>query len=324
MTARPRRARRDDLDRLWGAGPLPFHRERTGPAARPPRPPDAQRSRGEISPAERRIYSPEAQGPFFPLRWLAVDPWALVSPRQRHRYRCSRGSPGSSCAAIRRVDQAALSRRLAGLGRRLLLPAHPWEADHLAAVAEPLPCTSGRRDGPRSGEGVPGHADDVRAHLTGGTGRQAQVLVVRAGDQLHAGLPRRGCASPSRLTVSPGADSATRRSGPPPTSTWWRTPPNCPYPMKELRFLACRSARLAARAPPTDAHCRARRGHCLVAASRPARGGRRRPPEWFARHLEVVAAPLRLNLDLGLCFERHQQNTLSSRATAGPARRLPG
>src|SRR5690606_9857680 len=78
----------------------------------------------------RRVYSPETAGRF-PLRWLAVTPElvrqgsATGTPAPQLAERLLREDP--------QTDPAALDAMLAAIEPRVLIPAHPYEADQLAA-----------------------------------------------------------------------------------------------------------------------------------------------------------------------------------------------
>ncbi len=122
--------RAGEIDRLWSAAPLTFPDTEQalllGHLVHP-----TPKSRGELGAVERQRFSPETGGRFA-LRWLAVDR-DLV----RHGSALDTPAPELAAALLRddpAVDQAALqATREAVGGDRILLPAHPYEADRLAA-----------------------------------------------------------------------------------------------------------------------------------------------------------------------------------------------
>lgn len=119
--------RRAEIGRLWSAEPLGFIESEQALLLGHPLHP-TPKSRSEMSPADRRAYSPELQSRF-PLRWLAAEPEAI-------RHDSATGTPAPALVeqmlrADPATDTAALDRALAALGERVLLPAHPWELDFL-------------------------------------------------------------------------------------------------------------------------------------------------------------------------------------------------
>lgn len=122
-------AREHEIDRLWGTAPLTFSESEQalliGHLAHP-----TPKSRGEMSAAQRRTYSPETAGRFS-LRWLAVD------PRLVRQDSAALESASTLAELLLRTDphtdSAALEGALRPLGSRVLMPAHPYQADHLAS-----------------------------------------------------------------------------------------------------------------------------------------------------------------------------------------------
>lgn len=126
-------ARVDEVDRLWSADPLGFVESEQALLLGHPLHP-TPKSRGEMNPRERRTYSPEHQGTFR-LRWLAARPGivqhgsATGTPAPELVERMLRADPAT--------DGAGLDRALAEAGgERILLPAHPWELEHLRPQPE--------------------------------------------------------------------------------------------------------------------------------------------------------------------------------------------
>jgi hypothetical protein len=82
------------------------------------------KSRTELTAAEVVAYSPELAARF-QLRWLAVDPDVV-------EHDSATGTPAPRLAEQPlRDDVDAAGAALAGIGDRVLLPAHPWELAHL-------------------------------------------------------------------------------------------------------------------------------------------------------------------------------------------------
>ncbi|MDP1847962.1 MAG: IucA/IucC family protein, partial [Solirubrobacteraceae bacterium] len=120
-------AREDEVDALWSAAPLSFLDSEQalllGHMLHP-----TPKSRSEMSDAALRAFSPETAARF-QLHWLAVQAGlvehdsATGTPAPRLAESLLRDDPA--------VDEAALDAALAGLGERVLIPAHPWELAHL-------------------------------------------------------------------------------------------------------------------------------------------------------------------------------------------------
>ena len=128
-------ARHDEVDALWSARPLSFVASEQalllGHLLHP-----TPKSRGEMSEAALRAYSPELAARF-QLHWLAVDP-GLVE----HDSATGTPAPQLAEALLRddpEVDGGALDAALAGLGERVLLPVHPWELRTCAATTPSSP-----------------------------------------------------------------------------------------------------------------------------------------------------------------------------------------
>jgi siderophore synthetase component len=327
--------RRDEIDRLWSPDPLPFIESEQALLLGHPLHP-TPKSRGEMSPGERRAYSPETQGEFR-LRWLAAAPHmvrhasatgtpapALAEQLARH------GSPDNGAAVDAVLDRWP---------DRVLLPAHPWQLAHLQArpeTARLFDCGGLVDVGPLGDPVTP--TTSVRTVYRGGWPWQLKFsLDVRVTNSLRVTLAKEldraveaarlgrtevGTAAaaiaprfrfvhdPAYLTVVDGDEvvngfSVLLRENP------WSDRPTAakvgnvsavttlcqdhPFggPSRLARIVACRAD----------------------AERRPAHEVGR---EWFARFLDVAVVSLvRLYLDLGLCFEPHQQNTLLELDAAG-------
>jgi siderophore synthetase component len=319
--------RGDQVDRLWSADPLPFIVSEQALLLGHPLHP-TPKSRGEMSPRERRAYSPETQGEFR-LRWIAAAPHmvrhasATGTPAPELAEQLARhGSPGNEAAVDAVRDRWP---------DRVLLPAHPWEIEHL--LAQPGTAALFERGGlvdvgPLGDPVTP--TTSVRTVYRGAWPWQLKFsLHVRVTNSMRVTLAKEldraveaarlghtevGAAAaaiaprfrfvhdPAYLTVVDDGQvvngfSVLLRENPWPVGVAG-TPGNVSAvttlcqdhpsggPSRLARMVACRAA--------TD----------------------QRPPhevgrEWFARFLDVAVVSLvRLYLDLGLCFEPHQQNTL--------------
>jgi len=117
-----------EIDRLWGADPLTFEESEqallVGHLLHP-----TPKGRGEMSPSQRRVYSPETAGRFR-LRWLAVEPGLVragsASAQSAHEL------AETLLRTDSQTDSAVLDRALRPLGGRVLMPAHPYQVEHLA------------------------------------------------------------------------------------------------------------------------------------------------------------------------------------------------
>jgi siderophore synthetase component len=319
-------ARAGDVDRLWSAEPLGFVESEQALLLGHPLHP-TPKSRTEMSPADRRAYSPELQATF-PLRWLAARPEVV-------RHASATGTPAPELVAdLLRADPATdvarLDAQLAGLGDRVLLPAHPWELDHLRRQDEvaSLFCRGDLVDlGPHGSPVTP--TTSVRTVYQAGWPWQMKFsLHVAVTNSLRVTLPkeldraveaytyrrsRLGEAAavlapnfvyvddPAYLTVAvdgrvlDGFSVLLRQNR-------WPTGSSADVTAvttlcQDHPFAGPTRSRLAA----VVARLAERRGIPLEEAGR----------AWFARFCEVAVVSLvRLYLDAGLCFEPHQQNTL--------------
>ncbi|PSL08202.1 siderophore synthetase component [Haloactinopolyspora alba] len=317
--------RTGEIDRLWSAAPLTFAQTEQalllGHLAHP-----TPKSRGEMTVAQRRRYAPESAA-CFPLHWLAVDA-GLV------RHASATGTPAPELAErlLRddpATDDAALDATIRAVGGdRVLMPAHPYEAGHLATD----PATAGLFDtGAVVDIGAWGspyaattsvrtvHRPDAPWQLKFSlhvrvTNSMRVTLpkeldrAVEAGRLAHSEIGRRAAAAaprfrlvqdPAYLTVAPDGAVADGFSVLLRENRW---PPDGPRDVSAVTTL-CQDH-------PYGGDSR------LVAlvravAAREGRGEADVAREWFARFGDVVVRSLlRLYLDVGLCFEAHQQNTL--------------
>jgi siderophore synthetase component len=327
--------RRDEVDRLWSAGPLPFIVSEQALLLGHPLHP-TPKSRGEMNPRERRAYSPETRGEFR-LRWIAAAPHlvrhasATGTPAPELAEALARhGSPGN------RTDVDAVRDRWPD---RILLPAHPWELDHLRARPDTAELfeRGGLVDvGPLGDPVTP--TTSVRTVYRGDWPWQLKFsLHVRVTNSMRVTLPKEldraveaarlgrteiGAAAarvaprfrfvhdPAYLTVVDGGRVVSGFS----------------VLLRENPWPATATAAAATGAPGTPANVSAVTTLCqdhpfggpsrlarivAAAATRQQRPTHEVGREWFARFLDVAVVSLvRLYLDLGLCFEPHQQNTL--------------
>ncbi|WP_169738804.1 IucA/IucC family protein [Jiangella gansuensis] len=324
-----------DIDRLWSPEPLTFGETEQalllGHLVHP-----TPKSRGEMSGTERQRYSPETGGRF-PLRWLAVSADLI-----RHGSAVDTPAPLLAEALLREdpaVDSAALDATLGAVGGdRMLLPAHPYEADRLATAPETADLFDSGAVVDLGEWGSPYlPTTSVRTVYRAESPWQLKFsLHVRVTNSMRVTLPKeldRAVESarlartvvgqwtaqaapdfvlvqdPAYLTVTRGDDvlngfSVLLRSN------RWGT--GGPRDVSALTTL-CQDHPYGGRS----------RLSAIVAAIA-ARTGRAEDDvarEWFGRFCDVVVRSLiRLYLDVGLCFEAHQQNTLVELEDGWPVR----
>lgn len=331
--------RRDEIDRLWGAEPLSFAETEQalliGHQTHP-----TPKSRGEMSGVDRARYSPETAGSFA-LRWFAVDP-DLV------RARSATGTPAADLAAGLLSDDPAvgpegLAALRARAGDRVLVPSHPWEASWLLAQADVAALVA---DGAIIDLGE--HGSPVSATTSVRTVHRADwawqlkfSLHVRVTNSMRVTLPKEldravEAALLSRTAVGeeaarvaprfrfvhdPAYLAVTRRDGTTIDGFSVLLREN-PWPGADGEDVTALTTLAQDHPFQPDDRPTNRAGaivRALAATSgRPvAEVGR----EWFARYLDcAVRSLVRLYLDLGLCFEAHQQNTLLELDDGWPAR----
>ncbi|MET0420393.1 MAG: IucA/IucC family protein [Acidimicrobiia bacterium] len=327
--------RADDVDRLWSAEALPFVDTEQGLLIGHMVHP-TPKSRGEMSADERRAYSPEA-GARVALDWLAVDP-ALVA----HDSACTDSAPDLALSLLRTdplVDHDALDRALASLGPRVLLPAHPWEAAMLradpahadlydsraivalGALGSPYAPTSSVRTLYRRDAAFQCKfslhvrmTNSMRVTLPKELGRaveSARLAHTEIGDRARAVAPDFVLLQdPAYLTVHRHGEVVSGYSVLLRENRWGDvgaladatalTTLCQDHPYGEVSRLGAIVRQLAARTGDREQ---------VVAR------------EWFRRFCDVVVVSLvRLYVDVGLCFEAHQQNTLIEMEGGWPVR----
>lgn len=339
--ARVVEARRSDVERLWGAEPQQFidteQALMIGHLLHP-----TAKSRGEMGRDDRVRYSPEDRS-LVRLNWLAVDPEWVVHDS---------ALPESAPTLVRRmleadpaVDQGALARRLGGLGRRILVPAHPWELAYLRAhdrdVASMLACGAVVDLGPLGSPFTP--TSSVRTLYRDESPWQLKFsLHLRVTNSLRVTLPKelRRAVEAARLARTE-VGHQTLLTAPSlvvlqdPATLAIRRIPGGSELIDGLSVLL-RQNRWGVYGPAAGADASAvttlcqehpHGGDCRLGALVRARATLSRRPvdevarDWFAAYCEVVTVSLiRLYLDLGLCFEPHQQNTVLELRAGLPVR----
>ncbi|MGH9212042.1 MAG: IucA/IucC family protein [Acidimicrobiales bacterium] len=324
--------RRDAVDRLWSPEPLGFIASEQALLLGHPLHP-TPKSRGEMSARERAAYSPETQGRF-PLRWLAAHPDVV-----RHASATGRPAPEEAAAILRNdpaTDVRALNQTLATLGPRVLLPTHPWELAYLRSQPElaSLFADDGLVDlGPLGSPVTP--TTSVRTVYQPDWAWQLKFsLHVRVTNSMRVTLPKEldRAVEAARLAQTPVGEAARRVA---PAFRCIHDPAYLTVAhdgtvidgfsvlLRESPWPGGSTADVTAVATLCQDHPfsggpsrlagivarQAARDGCS-----PADAGR----AWFARFCDVAVGSLvRLYLDLGLCFEPHQQNTLLELDTAG-------
>ena len=317
-------ARGDDVDRLWSADPLGFVESEQALLLGHPLHP-TPKSRGEMSPAARRAYSPELQSTF-PLRWLAARPEvvrhdsATGTPAPRLIEEMLRADPGT--------DQQRLDTLLAGLGDRVLLPAHPWELAQLREQPE-VALMFERADlvdlGPHGSPVTP--TTSVRTVFQAGWPWQLKFsLHVAVTNSLRVTLPKEldRAVEAHRFRQSALGEEAARIA---PAFAYVDDPAYLTVVfagrvvdgfsvlLRQNRWPAGSTADVTSVTSLCQDHPFGGASRLQAIVERLA-GSRGIPPAdagraWFARFCEVaVVSIVRLYLDAGLCFESHQQNTL--------------
>jgi siderophore synthetase component len=308
------RLRAGEVPRLWGPQRLAYLETEQalllGHMVHP-----TPKSRAELDPVQRLAYSPETAARFA-LRWFAVRPELVHADS-------ATGTPAAQLAA-------GLPGAPAAPAGRVLLPAHPWQAEHL--MADP-----GVADLVDSGqlEDLGRHGPPVAPTTSVRTVYRAEwpwqlkfSLHVRVTNSLRVTLPRelRRAVEAARLARTPvGAQAvsiaptlrvvqdpaflAVRRDGQllDGLSVLFR---DNPWPQRPGSAPDVSALTTLCQDHPSSGTSRLGAIVRQLAGSAGERGhdvGR----EWFGRFCEVLLVPLiRLYADLGLTFEPHQQNTL--------------
>ena len=317
-------ARGDDVDRLWAADPLGFVESEQALLLGHPLHP-TPKSRSEMSPSERRSYSPELRSTFR-LRWLAARPEVV-------RHGSATGTPAPRLVeemlrADPATDNARLDAMLAGLGDRVLLPAHPWELAHLRDGDE-VALMFQRADlvdlGPLGSPVTP--TTSVRTVYQAGWPWQLKFsLHVSVTNSLRVTLPKEldRAVEAYRFRESALGEEAARIA---PAFAYVDDPAYLTVVfagrvldgfsvlLRQNRWPAGSTADVTSVTSLCQDHPFGgpSRLQAIVQRLADARGvpvheaGR----AWFERFCEVAVVSLvRLYLDAGLCFESHQQNTL--------------
>ena len=277
-------ARAGDVERLWSAAPLSFEETEQALLLGHPLHPTPKGLSGNLVP--------ELQ-PRFQLHWLSVDAGIVA-------HDSAGGTPAPQLA-----EQLRGSAAPAG---RILFPAHPWEAEHLATAAAPLFASGAVVDlGPAGAPVTP--TTSVRTVYRADWPYMLKFsLHARVTNSMRVSLPKelRRSVEAKRLSQTPVGAAAQRVA---PHFTILHDPAYLSIPGEDGFSVLFRENRW-----PGDADVSA---ITVLCQDHPFGGGSRaaalarEPREWFARYLEVTVVSLvRLYLDLGLCFEPHQQNTL--------------
>ena len=325
-------AREDEIDALWSARPLSFADSEQalllGHMLHP-----TPKSRGEMSRAALRAYSPELRARF-QLVWLAVDAGlaehdsATGTPAPQLAERLLREDPA--------VDQAALDASLADLGERVLIPAHPWELAHLRrhdAVFAALLADGAIVDlGPLGSPVAPTtsvrtvqHPDwpwqlkfSLHVRVTNSqrvTLGKELCRAVEAARLLQTPVGERAAATaPGLVMLQDPAYLAVRHGG--------ELIDGLSVLLRDNRWRGGTPANVSAITTLCQDHPhggRSRLGAIVGAiAAREGRGEADVAHAWFRSYCEVVLVSLlRLFLDVGLCMEPHAQNVLLELDDAG-------
>ncbi|NEE03865.1 IucA/IucC family protein [Phytoactinopolyspora halotolerans] len=326
--------RTGEVDRLWSPEPLTFGETEQalllGHMVHP-----TPKSRGEMTEAQRRVYSPETGGRF-PLRWLAIEP-ELV----RHDSATGTQAPDLAEQLLRsdpHTDTATLDAMITAVGPRVLLPAHPFEADRLAAD----PTTAELFDsGAVVDLGVLGSAylptTSIRTVYRQDSPWQLKFsLHVRVTNSMRVTLPKEldRAVESARLAgtevghrVAAAAPSFTLLQDPAYLTVVHdgRTIDGFSVLFRQNRWTAEGPRDVSALTTLCQDHPYGGRSRLVaIVAASAERQGRAQSDvarEWFARFCDVVVRSLvRLYLDVGLCFEAHQQNTLVELDDGWPVR----
>jgi siderophore synthetase component len=320
--------RRDEIDRLWSADPLPFIASEQALLLGHPLHP-TPKSRGEMSPRERAAYSPETQGAFR-LRWLAAAPHvvrhasATRTPAPELAEALARHGGGANAAAVDAVRDRWPD--------RILLPVHPWELEHLCGQpdAASLFDRGALVDLGPLGDPVTA-TTSVRTVYRGDWPWQLKFsLHVRVTNSMRVTLPKELDRAVEAATLGKTEiGSAAKHVAPhfrfvhdPAYLTVvddGRVLDGFSVLLRENPWPGGRDGNRSDNVSAVTTLCQ---DHPFGGPSRLARIVARRADrqgrdphevgrEWFGRFLDVaVVALVRLYLELGLTFEPHQQNTL--------------
>ncbi|HWK30135.1 MAG TPA: GNAT family N-acetyltransferase [Solirubrobacter sp.] len=280
-------ARADDVERLWSAEPLTFEETEQALLLGHPLHPTPKGLSGRLG-----RYTPELR-PRFQLHWLSVNA-DLVA------HDSATGTPAPELAARLRGRPAPRG--------RVLLPAHPWEAGYLARAAAPLFASGDVVDlGPDGAPVTP--TTSVRTVYRARWPYMLKFsLHARVTNSMRVTLPKelRRAVEAQRLAQTAVGEAARRIA---PHFTILHDPAYLSVPGEDGFSVLFRENRWPA-LTDVSAVTVLCQDHPFGGRSR-ASALARDPRAWFARYLDVtVVSLIRLYLDLGLCFEPHQQNTL--------------
>lgn len=325
------RFRRDDIDRLWSPNPLGFLQSEQALLLGHPLHP-TPKSRQPMTRPERDRYSPETQGSF-PLHWLAVAPDSV-------KHASATGTPAT--AHCRELAEACGVPELKGLPKRVLLPGHPWEVAHLRRQPDTAELFDSGAIVDLGTFGNPvSPTTSVRTVYREDWPWQLKFsLHVRVTNSMRVSLPKEldRAVEAARLWQTEVGVAAERVA---PSFRCIHDPAYLTVlhegrvlngfsvllrenPWKTDRAKESSSAGGTKPHPHHNVSCVTSlcQDHPFGGPSRLARivhalAARQHRPvtevgeEWFARFLDVAVVSLvRLYLELGLCFEPHQQNTL--------------
>lgn len=328
-------SRAGDIDRLWSAEPLSFGESEqallVGHLAHP-----TPKSRSEMNPTERRRYSPEL-GARFPLRWLAVrsdlirEDSALDTSAATLAERLLRDDPGTDIVTLDTTLRAVG-------GDRTLVPAHPYQADQLTDHPDTADLintgvivdlgTFGSAFAPTTSIRTlyrpqaqwqlkfslqVSVTNSVRVTLPKELDRaveSARLAATEVGDQVAKTAPDFVLLQdPAYVAVAPDGQVIDRLSVLLRTNRWTTDGPDDVTALTTL----CQDH-------PFGGPNRLAAIVAMIAA-RESRDETEVARDWFARFCDVVVRSLlRLYLDVGLCFEAHQQNTLIELGDGWPVR----
>ncbi len=317
------RDRAGEIDELWSAAPLSFGRSEQalllGHQLHP-----TPKSRGEMSPAQRRAYAPEA-GAAFPLHWLAVDP-AYV------RHASATGTPAPDLA------RGLLGEHAPDTGGWVLLPAHPWEARHLQSdpALHDLFASGAVEDLGPLGPPVRPTTSVRTVHHAAWPWQLKFSLHVRVTNSMRVTLPKEldravEAARLQQTALGAAADAAAphlRILHDPAYLTVQRDGEvlsGFSVLLRENPWPGAPGEDVTALTTLCQDHPYGGRSRLGAIVDGLAHESGRAPADiaraWFARFCDVAVRSLvRLYLDVGLCFEPHQQNTLLELDGGWPAR----
>jgi siderophore synthetase component len=308
-------ARRDDVERLWSAEPLGFADSEQALLLGHPLHPTPKGLAGRLA-----RFAPELR-PHFPLHWLSVAAERVV-------HDSATGTPAPALAARLLGEEA--------LDGRVRIPAHPWEARYLTRAAADLFQRGDAIDlGPTGPAVTP--TTSVRTVYRAEWPYQVKLsLHARVTNSMRVTLPKelRRAVEAARLAQTP-VGTAARRVAPrleilhDPAYLAVRDDEGLvdgfSVLLRENRWPTTSRTDVSALTVLCQDHPFGGRSRLAAIVAALARAGGRAEAdvarEWFGRYCEAVVVSLvRLYLELGLCFEPHQQNTLLELGGGWPER----